>query len=414
LYRRDNFAVSCGGLLTPHHILFAIYLLLGPGAILGLLASLALGYSRMKRLSEQKYVAPTPAPNATILIPAKDEGGKIRECLHAILRQDYPNFDVIAIDDRSSDSTGAILDEIAAASSGKLGVVHIPQGGLPEGWAGKVHALHTGASRTTSPWLLFVDSDVLIEPDALSQLMGIATTREYDAVSILPRLACNSFLQKLVLPVAAGVWGVVHTISWTNDDALDVALANGQAFLIRREAYEKVGGHSNERVRHALAEDVQLMRAIKRAGFRTRFLLGNSIAATRMYDSFRQSISGWARIFATTNELSPWRILLAIAFILLNGLSGWAALIWGIYAFGALGQWHWVAASLVHSVLTIIYLIPTYRWSGNPRWCAILFPVSTIFLLKILFDALNLCRTGRITWRGTSYAFRESASRGSK
>jgi len=405
----NNYALSFLSLLNANYILLAIYLLVGPGAILGLLASLALGFSRMNRLSERKYSAPDPAPRATILIPAKDEATKIRECLSAILAQDYPSFDVIAIDDRSTDGTGSILDEVAGQSSGKMRAVHIPKDGLPPGWAGKVHALHRGVSHTGAPWLFFIDSDVLIEPSALSQLIGIAVTREYDAVSILPRLACNSFLQKLVLPVAAGAWAVAHTVSWTNDDALDVALANGQVFLIRREAYEKVGGHSNERVRHALAEDVQLMRAIKKAGFRTRFLLGKSIAATRMYDSLSQALAGWARIFATTNELSPWRILLAIAFILISGIGGWIALGYGIYAVHTLGQWHWLAAAVLHALLTIIYLIPSYRWSGNPQWCALLFPLSALVLLKMLFDALKLCRTGKITWRGTSYAFRTEA-----
>src|SRR5205823_15030942 len=112
--------------------------------------------------------------------------------------------------------------------------------------------------------------------------------------------------------------------------------------------------------------------AIKAAGFKTRFLLGHQIASTRMYNTVRQAFGGWARIFATTNDLSPWRILLAIAFILVSATAGWAAFGWGIYVLHH--EWHWVAAAIFHAVLTVSYLIPAYSWSGNPRWCALLFP----------------------------------------
>ena len=393
-------------MLRADHILFAVYLLIGPGAMLGLLASLALGYSRMKRLLERRYELPDSPPSVAILIPAKDEAGKIRECLDAALAQDYPNLQIVAIDDRSTDGTGPILDEIAAASAGRMKVVHIPTDALPQGWAGKVNALHASVSHTDAPWLFFVDSDVLLQRDALSQLMGISLVRKYDAVSLLPRLICNSFIQKLVMPVAAGAWSVMHAVSMTNDDRVNVALANGQVFLIRREPYEKVGGHSHPRVRQALAEDVQLMRALKTAGFKTRFFLGYHIAATRMYNSLRQAFRGWARIYATTNELSPWRILLAISFLVIGGLSGWAALAWGIYAL----RWHWLLAAVAHAILTVIYLMPSYRWSGNSRWGALLFPIPTAAMFIILMDALNLCRTGKFTWRGTSYSFRERAA----
>src|SRR5262249_9374339 len=150
--------------------------------------------------------------------------------------------------------------------------------------------------------------------------------------------------------------------------------------------------------------------AIKGAGFRTRFLLGYEVATTRMYDSLRQAFRGWARIYATTNELSPWHILLAIGFLIINGLGGWAALLWGIHAASHFGQWQWVVGAALHAALTVVYLIPVYRWSGNPRWCAMFFPITTVAMFVILFDALNLCRTGKITWRGTSYSFRSRAA----
>src|SRR5450432_2196410 len=149
---------------------------------------------------------------------------------------DYPQFDVIAIDDRSTDETGKILDEIAAANP-RLRVIHVHD--LPAGWLGKSHALHVGTREVKSDWLLFVDSDVTLEKNALSATLSLAIKRKYDALSILTRLECHRFIERLLLPPLAGAWGVMHTISLTNEDSRKtIAAANGQFFLIRRDVYE--------------------------------------------------------------------------------------------------------------------------------------------------------------------------------
>jgi len=366
--------------------------------------SLLLGYRHMNRLLVQRYAAPDPAPSATMVIPVKDEAPRIRDCMNAALAQDYPSFDVVAVDDRSTDGTGEILNELAAGSSGRLNVLHVPQDSLPEGWTGKPNALHIGSQQARGKWLMFVDSDVIVQPNLLSDTIGMCVARKYDALSLLTKLDCHTAWEKLVLPVAAGAWAVMNTISWTNDEGMKTALANGQVFLIRREPYDKVGGHAA--VRHKMLEDIALMRALKSAGFVVRFLLGYHLASTRMYSSVAQTFRGWGRIYATTNDRSPWRILASIAFLFVSGASIFAAIVWGIANCSAREQWLWIGAAAIHYVAATTYLRQVYRFSANPGWRAILFPLTMIILLAMLIYSLALCWTGRITWRGTSYNYR--------
>jgi GT2 family glycosyltransferase len=387
-------------LLTLDHILFFIYLILGPGVFAVLTALLFMGHRRMNRLQADAVAPPAPAPLATIVVPAKDEAARIEICLTAALAQDYPNFQIVAVDDRSTDGTAEILDRLAAQSP-KLTVLHVTPGSLPEGWAGKTNALHLAVPKAQGDWLLFLDADVVVNPAMLSRMIGLAAARSYDAISLLTGLHCNSALQKAVLPAAAGVWGMMHLVSVTNNDnRKDWAIANGQVFLIRRSAYESVGGHAA--VRFELAEDVQLMRKLKSAGFRTRLFHGDELATTHMYGTTRQAIRGWARIYATTNCLRPGAILTALTILVFSGLAFWPALALGIV---------WMdrpllIAAAAQAALMCLWVAAINSWSGNPRRYALAAPVTCLAVIGILIYALVMCRTGRIAWRGTQYAFR--------
>ena len=294
----------------------------------------------------------------TILVPAKDEEGGIAGCIERIAEQEYPSFDIVAVDDRSVDRTGVILDEIAremnaktdtdsatevapplasgcptsvglcaTSPNPKLRVVHIEQGALPSGWLGKCHALLKGTKLATGEWLLFVDSDVTINRTALAQTLAVAIQRKYDALSIITQLECRSFWERLMLPMLGGAWTMMYFVSLTNRDNSKVAVANGQFFLIRREAYEKVGGH--EAVRNQITEDVELMRLLKSNEFTCRFLLGGHLASTRMHANLKQMFHGWGRIFSGTSRRSPFRILLAMLFFLVCGFSVYPAIVLG-------------------------------------------------------------------------------------
>lgn len=378
-----------------------MYLILGPAAWLSLLAGFALANSRMNRLKRAAPPLPENPPLVTILIPAKDEAQRIAGCIERIMAQDYPNFQIIVVDDRSTDRTGVILDEIAAKTE-RLRVVHIEPGDLPPGWLGKCHALAKAEKLVAGSWLLFVDSDVSLQPDALSRSLAVGIQRNYDALSILTRLECHTFLERLILPIAAAAWAVMNLASATNDDESQVAVANGQFFLIRREAYEKVGGH--EAVRNQITEDVELMRLLKGAGFITRLQFGEHLASTRMHSNLGQMFHGWGRIYSGTNRRSPWRILTAMTFLIICGLSVYPVLAFGITQMIAHRENPFLIGSIAHLLLLSAYLTLVYHTAGVAKRYVWLFPLAVAFMLPIFGFALRMCRTGRLQWRGTQYA----------
>ncbi|HTL27627.1 MAG TPA: glycosyltransferase family A protein, partial [Tepidisphaeraceae bacterium] len=346
-----------------------------------------------------------PCGSFACFVPAKDEGARIRLCLESVLKQDYPNFSVIAIDDRSTDETGREMDAVASEHA-NMKVVHVAD--LPKNWLGKCHALWAGTKHANDPqgkpseWLLFVDSDVTIEPNALSSALSISNTRNYDMLTVLTALECPSFWERLILPVAAAAWSIIYTISVTNNDNRpDVAAANGQFILMRRSVYDSIGGH--EAVRTDICEDVELARLLKSKGYSVRFFAGAHLAATRMHSSMQQMFHGWGRIYSGSGLRKVGRLITAMLVILLNGFSVYAALAWGIYAFVAYGEVRWLVAALVHFGLLTWIFAKIYRWSHNTALYAPLFPISGGLLLALFAFALHLCRTGKVQWRNTTY-----------
>lgn len=361
-----------------------------------MLLGMFVGRSRMIRLMHWRGGLPDDPPKVTILVPAKDEGPGIERCMDAILAMDYPHFDVIAVNDRSTDETGAVLDAIAGRDS-RVKVVHIRE--LPEGWLGKCHALHVGAKQATGEWLFFVDSDVTLEPHALRQALSICLKRDYQAASVLTRLECHTHLERMMLPVLGAMWATMYVVSLTNDDGRETsAAANGQFFLIRRDAYDAVEGH--QAVKDQITEDVELMRALKAKEFRVRLYLGQHLAATRMHSNLKQMFNGWARIYSGTPRRRPWRILEAMWLTLVGVFSFYPAVIYAMYTRDP----DWMALSVAHFVLMTLYLGLVYYWSGNRPRYALLAPVTAVLMLGIFAYSLRKCQTGRIVWRDTHFA----------
>ena len=375
-------------------VLFAIYVLLGPVLWIGVVLVTITARVRMNRLHASRATLPTPAPTLSLVVPAKDEATGLRDCVTRVLGQDYPGAEIAVIDDRSTDGTGAILDAIAAEDA-RVRATHVTE--LPAGWLGKCHALHVGTRSIESDWLLFVDSDVQLAPDAARRAVALCVEREYDVLSIMPRLDARSFWERSLLPLMAIAWGAAFGISMTNDDSRpDHAFANGQFFLIRREWYEKVGGHAA--VRDQIVEDVALMRVLKQAGARTRLMFGGQVARTRMHTNLRQMFHGWARIFAGSSGRRIAPIVGTIAFMLMTV----ATLAVGATMAIATGHAAWIAATATHGALLLAYLAWAYAAAGQSPIYALAMPVTWPMVIAMLAYAIHVCRTGTVVWRGSA------------
>ncbi|MGC4031371.1 MAG: glycosyltransferase family 2 protein [Tepidisphaeraceae bacterium] len=384
-------------------IFFVLYVLLGPVTWLLVAYFVSIGRERMNKLVRNRDTLPAEPPLVSILIPAKDEGPVIADCIRDVLSQDYPRFEIIAINDRSTDDTGRVLDEVAANAAAPMRVLHID--GLPTGWLGKCHALSKGVESARGEWVFFVDSDVRLQPEALSKLAAVALARQYDAISILTRIETHTFIERLMLPLLASTWMTVFQGDQTNEESEnEKALANGQVFLIRASAYHKVGGHAA--VRDRIVEDVELMRLLKKNEFKTRFLTGPHLAATRMHTSLNQMFNGWARIFAGTARGSVWPMVRTIAFLLFCVMSLLPAAI-GV----ALTNHHayWALAVGVHWLLMTAVLGFVWRWSGNSPAYALLTPVSVPIEIAILCFSIRRAISGKIDWRGSAVDVRQTS-----
>lgn len=390
-------------------LLFLSYLLVGPLAWLAYGALMHAGQRKMLLL--RRPVPPVKAdalPKVTILIPAKDEGERIRACIESALAQDYSNFNVIAIDDRSTDNTGAVMDDIAAKHP-NLKAFHNTVA-PPPGWTGKNNALHQGQKYADGDWLLFVDSDVVLERDVLSSCVEMLLRKDFDMVSLLPRLESHGAWESLLVPLCASAASSMYLVPLTNNHLMkNAAFGNGQFLMLKRTAYDAIGGH--ETVRDRYCEDVEIARLLKTTGWKPRVAWGNEFCSVRMYNSLENIFKGWGRIFYAGRAGSPWRVLAAVALVLLCCFTAYVALAFGVYrafnpsnALWNQAGWAWLAAAAVHLALLTWFLGTMYAWSGNPRRNALAFPVGGAMLLAIFFKALRMCVTKKVEWRGTSYS----------
>ncbi|MBV8781535.1 MAG: glycosyltransferase [Phycisphaerae bacterium] len=385
--------------------LFWIYVFIGPGSWVLFGFGMIKGRKRMDLFREPSKPLPEPPPRVSILIPAKDEAARIAGCIESALQQNYSNFEVIAVDDRSSDGTERIMDELAARDP-HLIVLHIQPGDLPAGWFGKSFALHTAVPRAGGQWLFFVDSDVVLKPNAIGDTVALAEEREFDLVSLLPELESGGFWESLIVPLGGVATNAMYLLPLTNANESKVAFANGQFLCIRKSVYDAVGGHAA--VGHLFSEDVQIARRVKGMGYRPRLSVGTRHLSVRMYDSPQAVFHGWARNFYAGSLGKPWRIMAAMAFLVACAFSAYAAIIFGIdrMMFPVIGSSGigWLIAGGFHLIVMTTFIGVMYRWTGNRWTLALLLPLGLSSMFLIFCRSLYLCATGRVAWRGTVYA----------
>ena len=226
-----------------------------------------------------------------MLVPAKDEEENIENCIKSLLAQDYPNFEIIAIDDRSKDRTLEILKSFEQKDK-RIKVVEVKE--LPEGYTGKNHALIDGLKHTKGEWLLFIDADTVHDPRTLAAAMNYALKKDLDSLSVEPQFEWNRFFQKLTFPILALGTACMFPIFTVNKKGSKVTLSNGQYLMVKREVYEACGGH--EKIKGKILEDVALIENIKAKGFSYHLIMGRGMEKVRMYRDIKSFWRGWGRI----------------------------------------------------------------------------------------------------------------------
>src|ERR1700757_1679926 len=243
-------------------------------------------------------------PAVSVIVPARDEESSLGACLQSLVTQTGISFEILVVDDGSTDSTRQIAESFS-------NVRVLEPGPLPPGWIGKSNALTAGAREAHARWLLFTDADTVHFPGSLARAIAEAEQHGAALLSYSPKQEVHGLWEKAVMPVIFAELAATFRPSQVSDPASSAAAANGQYLLISRDAYDAVGGHAA--LATTLLEDVALARAVKASGRRIYFRYGGDAVSTRMYRSFSQLKEGWSKnlvlLFPDAGRLALWRFL---------------------------------------------------------------------------------------------------------
>jgi glycosyltransferase involved in cell wall biosynthesis len=359
---------------------------------------------RVPDLTRTILTHPAPAlPGLTVIVPARNEAAGIAATLHSLLAAEDVELQIIAVDDRSTDQTGGIMEGVAenlVTEGGRPGktlqILHLAE--LPPGWLGKTHAMALAAEHATGEWLLFTDGDVSFRPDALRRALEYATQSGADHLVLLPTILLRSWSERMMIAFlqVLAIWAVRP---WRVADpgARRDSIGVGAFNMIRRRVYDALGGW--EALRMEVVEDLALGRRVKARGFAQRVALGLDLVKVRWARGALGVVENLTKNLFALFRFRPERVLgfacglaMFTLFPLVACLAGYA-------------MW-WPAAIL------LVALSLAYQRAGQYHHFSalqmLMFPAAALLLLYALFRSMFMALwRGGITWRGTFYSLRE-------
>ncbi|HYE13662.1 MAG TPA: glycosyltransferase family 2 protein [Pyrinomonadaceae bacterium] len=267
---------------------------------------------------------PGRSPFVSILVPARNEERRVLAgSVRSMLAQDYGRFEVVAVNDRSTDATGLILRSLAAEDAR----LHVIEGGEPpEGWLGKPNALRQALAASQGEWVLATDADMIFHPAALRTAVGRALSLGLDAFTIFPDFQAHTFWERVFIPIWGWSMLVLFPLDLVNHPKVPLAAGIGGFFLMRREALERIGGFGA--VRDEVLDDFRLAAALKRSGAPIRAEPAPALAWTRMYSGFRglweSATKNWFSAVGFSPALGALTLLWTLAVGVLPPLAGLA------------------------------------------------------------------------------------------
>jgi len=395
-----------------------IYFLLSTAFLLG---GLIIIYWLHNQYQLDIVVEPTPPPSnpplISVCVPARNEERNIRACVEAILKQDYPNLEVIVLDDRSTDSTPKILQDLLMESDSSLSkqkrkrasAFQIINGSdLPEGWAGKPHALYQASAYARGEWLCFIDADTFLTPETLSSCYVKAIETNVDMFTIMTFQILGSFWEKTVMPLVMTALSVGFSPRKVNDPNRKDAIANGQFIMIKRSTYDAIGGH--ESVKNNIVEDKAISEQVKWNGHRLIVADGMKVASTRMYTSLPEMWEGWTKNIYLGLSDQPSLMALGVFGALLTVLASLFLPVWPLLGFiwYSNGGDRMAIAVIIEAIFLWAYLIyMRARVSINMKispWYALTTPLGAgVFGAMMFTSAWRVLSRKGVTWKGRRY-----------
>lgn len=370
-----------------------------------LLRSMYVSFTTTPDIEDCKGTA--ESPKISVILPARDEQEHIGRCLESLLDQTYENYEIIAVDDSSKDQTGQI---IASMSEQNDRLVHVTAKPKPDGWMGKNWACVEGCSRATGQLLLFTDADTKHGRNVISLAVNHMLERRLDALTAIPRILALDFWTRVTLPMLSVFLHTRFSALRVNDPSKKTGYFFGSFFIIKKEAYESVGGHAG--VKHEIIEDGALGRKVKEAGL-----------AMRMVSADKHIDAVWARDASTLwhglrrlmvplylqNRRTAVSIWFAVTFLLFVPFPAlaYAALSEGT-AFGTLAL-----SSLCASTLIYAGGAADAKYLQVPLRYAVLLPAGGLVVVLGFLSGLAGARDGAtVIWRGRKYALQNHTQDG--
>ncbi|MCX8061567.1 MAG: glycosyltransferase [Anaerolineales bacterium] len=328
-------------------------------------------------------------PFVSILIPMRNESLRVRETVRSLLAQDYPNFEVILLDDQSEDGSAAVAQAVA---EGDLRLKVCSGAPLPNGWLGKNWACHQAAQHAQGDYLLFSDADVRWHPQALSTLVAEALCTKADLLTCWPTQETITWGERLTVPLMAfTILAYLPVLAVHYLPFRVFSAAMGQCLLFRRKAYEQIGGHVA--VRQRVVEDMAFAYAIKGAGLRLRACDANGLLQTRMYVNWQEVRDGFAKNILAGHGNSIFLLLFSTVF------HWWLFVIPWILA---ISQLSWKYA--ICGVLGVLTRSLTAVISRQRARDALLLPLSVILMTIIAVQSIRQRWRGWSEWKGRPIA----------
>ena len=362
-------------------------------------------FQRFHRVDALKLQSGEKLPFVSVIVPARNEQGKIARCLESLLKQDYDAYEIVVIDDRSTDDTAEIIERIAA-SNARIKFVRNSQD-APSGWIGKCNALVKAVPHASGDWFIFTDADTCHSPQSLRLSVQHAQTKNADLISFMPLQELGSFWERLVMPVLLGSFLIGDPLNKINDPEDPRAYAYGQYILVKRSVYESVGGHTS--VRDQILDDIVFARIVKKHGYRIFAADGAPLYSVRMYVDLPSLWQGWTKnvyallecrldfLFSVLLLLNaalilPFLHLAMILDTLINHQISPADInIFGLVAveFALLYSWYHITKKHYVGVK------PHHFW---------LLPFGSLFVTAIyLASAFCVCTGTQVNWKGRRY-----------
>jgi chlorobactene glucosyltransferase len=348
----------------------------------------------------QKAKSADKQPQISVIVPARNEAQRILEAsIFSMLAQDYENFEVIVLDDCSTDDTKEILREISEKQSkiqtSKFKIVEGVEPDKP--WLGKPYALEQAlqCAQIESEWILATDADIIFAPGALQTAVAYAVAGDFDALTLIPGQVFGSFWERLFMPVFAWFCVFAMPLHRVNDASRSESIGVGNFFMLRRDVLEKIGGFGC--VKTEVAEDLRLAEILKKQGFKLRVDYAPDLITTRMYAGLREIWEGFTKNLFSGMKFSPVKTVFSAFSIFMCGVLpiffAAAALWFGNFAL-------FVSFLAVYVLQVAVFALVRRVWCGCAIY-AFLMPLGLALFLMILINSMVKILTGKgVTWKG--------------